>query len=63
MKIKKNDYINKLDEIANKHNNKYHRTIKMKPVAVKLNTYINASKGQIPQQCYHAKRQSVVLGG
>ena len=35
----------------------------MKPVAVKLNTYINASKGQIPQQCYHAKRQSVVLGG
>ena len=30
--------------IVNKYNNTYHRTIKMKPVDVKSNTYINSSK-------------------
>ena len=30
--ISKNVYIDKLDEIVNKYNNTYHRTIKMKPV-------------------------------
>ena len=29
--ISKNVYIDKLDEIVNRCNNKYHRTIKMKP--------------------------------
>ena len=28
-------YIDNLDDIVNKYNNTYHRTIKMKPVAVK----------------------------
>ena len=37
-------YTDKLDEIVNKYNNTYHRTIKMKPVDVKSNTYINSSK-------------------
>ena len=32
----KNVYIDKLDDIVNKHNNTYHITIKMKPVNVKL---------------------------
>ena len=32
----KNVYIDKLDEIVKKYNNTYHRTIKMKPVHVKL---------------------------
>ena len=32
--------INKLDDIVNEYNNTYHRTIKMKPVDVKDNTYI-----------------------
>ena len=27
-------YINKLDDIVNKYNNTYHRTIKMKPVDI-----------------------------
>ena len=31
----KNVYIDKLDDITNKYNNTYHRTIKMKPVGVK----------------------------
>ena len=30
----KNVYIDKLDEIVNKYNNTYHRTIKMQPVNV-----------------------------
>ena len=33
--ISKNFYIEKLDDIINKHNNIYHKTIKMKPVDVK----------------------------
>ena len=37
-------YIDKLDAIVNKYNNAYHNTIKMKPVDVKPNTYVNSSK-------------------
>ena len=37
-------YINKLDDIVNEYNNTYHRTIKMKPIDVKDNTYINIGK-------------------
>ena len=33
--ISKNVYIDKSDNIVNKYNNTYHRTIKMKPVDVK----------------------------
>ena len=40
--ISKNVYINKLDDIVNEYNNTYHRTIKMKPVDVKDNTYIDS---------------------
>ena len=42
--ISKNVYIDKLDDIVNKYNNAYHSTIKMKPIDVKSNTYINSSK-------------------
>ena len=41
--ISKNVYINKLDDIVNEYNNTYHTTIKMKPIDVKDNTYINTS--------------------
>ena len=34
-------YIDELDERVNKYDNAYHRTIKMKPVDVKPNMYIN----------------------
>ena len=34
-------YIDKLEDIVNECNNKYHRTIKMKLVYVKDDTYIN----------------------
>ena len=37
-------YIENLDDIVNKYNNIYHRTIKMKPVDVKHNTYIDFCK-------------------
>ena len=39
--ISKNVYINKLHDIVNEYNNTYHRKIKMKPVDVKNNTYID----------------------
>ena len=37
-------YFDKLNDILNEYNNTYHRTIKMKPVDVKDNTYIDFSK-------------------
>ena len=40
--ISKNVCIVKLDAIVNEFNNTYHRTIKMKPVDVKDNTYIDS---------------------
>ena len=36
--------IDKLDNIVKKYDNTYHRTIKMKPVDVKSNTFINSTK-------------------
>ena len=40
--ISKNVYIDKLDGIVNEYNNTYRRTIKMKSVGVKDNTYIDS---------------------
>ena len=34
-------YISILDGIVNEYNNTYHSTIRMKPVDIKSNTYIN----------------------
>ena len=42
--VSKNVYIDKLDDIVNEYNNTYHRTIKVKPIDVKDNTYINIDK-------------------
>ena len=42
--ISKNVYIDKLDDIVDEYNNTYHTKIKMKPIDVKDNTYINADK-------------------
>ena len=42
--ISKNVYIDKLDDIEHKYNNKKHRTIKMKPIDVKDNTYLDFGK-------------------
>ena len=40
----KNVYIDKLDDTEDEYNNTYHRTIEMKHVDVKDNTYINFEK-------------------
>ena len=40
----KNVYIDKLEDIVNKYNNTYHTSIKMKPVDVKDNAYIDFKK-------------------
>ena len=42
--VSKNVDIDKLDDIVNEYNNTYHRTIKMKPVDVKDNAYIDFGK-------------------
>ena len=40
--ISKNVYIGKLDNIVNEYNNTCRTTIKMKPVDVKNNTYVDS---------------------
>ena len=42
--ISKNVYIDKSDNIVNKHNNTYHSTIEKKPLDVKSSTYTDSSK-------------------
>ena len=42
--MSKNKYIDKLDDIVGEYNNTYHRKIKMKPVDVEDNTYIDFKK-------------------
>ena len=37
-------YIDNLDDIVNEYNNACHKTIKMKTIDVKNNTYININK-------------------
>ena len=39
--VSKNVYVDKLDEIINKYDNKYHSTIKMKPADVNPSAYFN----------------------
>ena len=43
--VSKNMCVDKLDDMVDEYNNTYHRTIKMKPVDVKDNTYIDFKKG------------------
>ena len=60
-----NLYIDKLDDIVHKYNNKTHRTIKMKPIDVKDNIYIdfgkegndNDPKFKVGDQCKNIKIQ------
>ena len=43
--ISKNVYTDKLDDVVNKYNNTYHKTIKTKPVGVNPSMYIDFNKG------------------
>ena len=42
--VSNNGYIDKLYDIVNEYNNTYHRTIKMKPIDFKDNTFVNIGK-------------------
>ena len=42
--VSKDVYIDKLDDIVGEYNNTYYRTINMKPIGVKDDTYINFKK-------------------
>ena len=48
--ISKNVYIDKLDDIVEKYNDTYHTTIKMEPVDVKNNAYIDFKKDVINKE-------------
>ena len=61
--ISKKVYIDKLDDIANKYNNTYNRTIKMKPFDVKSNKYINSSKVKIGDIARISKYENVFAKG
>ena len=50
-------YIDKLDDIVNEYNNTYHRTIKMKPIDVKDNTYINIDEEVNEVKRYRSKEE------
>ena len=57
--ISKKVYINKLNDIVNKCNNKYHKSIIMKLVDVKSNTYVSSSK-EINDEDYKFKIGDIV---
>ena len=42
--ISKNVYFNVLDDIVSKYNNTVYRAIKMKPIDVKDNIYVDSAK-------------------
>ena len=42
--MSKNVYFDKLNDIVNKYNKRYHGTIKMKPVNLKSDIYLDSSK-------------------
>ena len=42
--VSKNVYIDKLNDLLSEYNITHHRTIKMKPIEVKDNTYIESIK-------------------
>ena len=44
LQFKNNVFIDELDDIGNKCKNTHHSTINIKPVDVKLNTYLESSK-------------------
>ena len=54
--LSKNGYIDKLDDIVNKYDNTYHNTIKMKPVGVKGNTYIDSGKESNDKEYQNTKK-------
>ena len=47
--ILKNIHVGKLDDIVNKYNNTYHRTIKMKPAYVNPSIFTDFNKEKIKE--------------
>ena len=51
--ISKNVYFDVFDNIVNKYNNTVHRTIKMKPIDVKDNTYVDSMELHSKKEVNH----------
>ena len=60
--ISKNRYIDKLDDIVNEYNNTYHRIIKMKPVDVKDNTYIDSIESRSIKEVHNKDHPKFKVG-
>ena len=61
--IRKNVYIDKLDDMVNQYNNTYHRTIKMKPINVKGNTYIKVGNHVRISKCKNTFAKGYTTNG
>ena len=59
--VSKNVYIDKLDDIVDEYNNTYHRSIKMKPVDIKDNTYIDFEKEANDKDTYQIGKKFLLL--
>ena len=42
--VSRNMYVDKLDDLVDKYNNRYHNTIKMKAVVVNSSTYLDLNQ-------------------
>ena len=55
--------LNKLDDIVDEYNNTYHRTIKVKPVDVKDNTYIDFKNYKVVNNVRISKYKNIFAKG
>ena len=61
--ISKNVYIDKLDDIVNKYNNTYHRTIKMKAVDITPSMHIDFNKEKVSDHVRLSKYKNIFVKG
>ena len=59
--ISKNVFIDKLYDLVNEYSNTYHRTIKMNPVDVKYNTYIDSMSCALMIKILNLILKSVIM--
>ena len=59
--ISKNVYINKLYDLVNEYSNTCHRTIKMNPVDVKYNTYVDSMSCALMIKILHLILKLVIM--
>ena len=61
--ISQSVYSDKLDDTVDEYNNTYHRTIKVKPVDVKDNTYIDFKNYKVVNNVRISKYKNIFAKG